>query len=80
MNASLLERIETEISQLAFPDQLWLLERLLQRIRQRILPIQSTTLDAQLTAMAHDPYIQRELKVIEAEFASVEADGLGAIG
>ena len=29
MNASSIERIEIEISQLALPDQLWLLERLI---------------------------------------------------
>ncbi len=77
MNAKSIERIETEIDQLAFPDQLWLLERLIQRIRIGMLPAQSTALEAQLTAMAQDPYLQRELKEIEAEFAYAEADGLG---
>jgi hypothetical protein len=80
MNASLLERIETEISQLALPDQLWLLERLVQRIRKGTLHAQPAALDAQLAAMAQDPYLQRELKVIEAEFAGTEADGLEVAG
>jgi hypothetical protein len=76
MNASSVERIEIEISQLAFPDQLWLMERLIQRIRRRALQPQSS-LEGQLAAMAQDPYMQRELQAIEAEFAGVEADGLG---
>ena len=80
MNASLLERIETEINQLAFPDQLWLLERLIQRIRKRTVPTQPAALEAQLAAMAQDPHLQRELKLIEAEFAYTEADGLGVAG
>ncbi len=80
MSARSIERIETEINQLAFPDQLWLLERLIQRIRKRIVPAQPTALEAQLTAMAQDSYLQRELKEIEAEFAYAEADGLGVDG
>ena len=76
MNASSIERIEIEISQLALPDQLWLLERLIQRIRRRTLQTQPS-LEGQLAAMAQDPHMQRELKAIEAEFAGAEADGLG---
>jgi hypothetical protein len=33
----------------------------------------------QLTAMAGDPQIQRELRSINAEFATAESDGLGKI-
>ena len=80
MNTRSIEWIETEINQLAFPDQLWLLERLIQRIRKRTLLAQPTALEAQLTAMAQDPCLQRELKIIEAEFAYAEADGLGVAG
>lgn len=56
-----MERIELEISQLALPDQLWLLERLIQRIRRRTLQTQPS-LEGQLAAMAQDPHMQRELK------------------
>ena len=79
MNASLIERMEIEISQLALPDQLWLLERLIQRIRKRTLQTRPA-LDAQLAAMAYDPNMQRELKAIDAEFAATEADGLEVAG
>lgn len=79
MNARLIERMEIEISQLALPDQLWLLERLIQRIRKRTLQTRPA-LEAQLAAMAYDPNMQRELKAIEAEFATTEADGLGVDG
>jgi hypothetical protein len=79
MSASLIERIETEIGQLSLPDQLWLLERLAQRIRKRASPT-SVKGDAQLAAMAHDPHIQRELREIEAEFALTEGDGLEVVG
>lgn len=76
MNANTLERIETEISQLTVPDQLWLLERLAQGIRRHAIPSQPVALEVQLAAMAHDPSLQRELRLIEAEFAGTEADGL----
>ncbi|RLT39154.1 MAG: hypothetical protein DWI57_10720 [Chloroflexi bacterium] len=79
MNASLIERMEIEISQLALSDQLWLLERLIQRIRKRTLRTRPA-LETQLAAMAYDPNMQRELKAIEAEFATTEADGLGVNG
>jgi hypothetical protein len=33
----------------------------------------------QLTVMANDPQIQRELRSISAEFAAAESDGLGKL-
>jgi hypothetical protein len=65
----------SHITQLPLPDQLWLMERLAHHIRQRTLPTRAS-LESQITAMAHDPDIQRELRQIEAEFADTEADGL----
>lgn len=79
MNASLIKRIETGINQLRLPDQLWLLERLIQRIRKRTMAMRPSW-DAQLAALAHDPDLQRELKEIAAEFAVTEVDGLGVAG
>jgi hypothetical protein len=70
-----LERLEADISQLSLSDQLWLIERLAQRIRQRTLPDQPT-LESQLAAMASDPDIQRELRQIESDFAGTDLDGL----
>ena len=75
MNITTLERIEADIRQLSLLEQLWLLERLVRRIRERTLRIQPS-LESQLAAMAGDPDIQCELRLIEAEFAGTEADGL----
>lgn len=75
MNTTALERIEADISQLSLSEQLWLMERLVHRIREYALRPQSSLAD-QLAAMASDPDIQRELQQIEAEFAGTEADGL----
>ena len=75
MSNTALERLEADISQLSLSDQLWLIERLAQRIRQRTLPDQ-TTLEGQLAAMASDPDIQRELRQIESDFAGTDLDGL----
>lgn len=77
MSAVTVERIEADIRQLSFADQLLLMERLAQAIRQSTALIQST-LDGQLAAMANDAEIQRELRIIEDEFAGTEADGLDA--
>jgi len=77
MSAVTVERIEADIRQLSFADQLLLMERLAQAIRQSTAPIQPT-LDSQLAAMANDLEIQRELRIIEDEFAGTEADGLDA--
>lgn len=75
MMTSLLERVEADIDRLSLTDQLWLMERLAHRIRERTRP----TLighESDLIAMASDPAIQQELQQIDAEFAVTEADGL----
>lgn len=75
MTIETLEQLVADIDQLALSDQLWLMERLAHRIRQRTLD--TPTIDEQsLLAMANDPAIQQELDLIAAEFASAEADGL----
>jgi hypothetical protein len=75
MTTPILERIEADIAQLSLADQLWLMERLAQRIRTRTLQ-RSTAGERELAEMAHDPAIQHELQQINAEFAVTEADGL----
>ena len=75
MDTTALQRIEADISQLSLSQQLWLMERLAHRIRERTLRPQASLAD-QLAAMASDPDIQRELQQIEAEFTGTEADGL----
>ncbi len=78
MPPSLRERIESDIAQLAMADQLWLMERLAQRIRRQTLrPL--TVLESDLAAMAADPAMQHEIQQITDEFASTEPDGLDNI-
>jgi hypothetical protein len=75
MTTPTLERIEAEIAHLSIAEQLWLMERLAQRIRTRtlqMLPVGAR----ELAEMAQDPAIQQELQQINAEFAVTEADGL----
>ena len=75
MTTATIERIETDIAQLSLTEQLWLMERLMHRIRQVSLrPVIVQNDD--LAAMAADPAIQQELQHIDAEFAVTEMDGL----
>ena len=69
------EQLAADIDQLALPDQLWLMERLAHRIRQRTLTT-STIDEHALADMANDPAIQHELQLIALEFSPTEADGL----
>ncbi len=69
-----LAQIEERIRQLSFADQLRLIERVAQRVREELAT--QATFDRQLADMAADPQIQQELRRIEEEFASVGADGL----
>lgn len=75
MHGTDLRRVEAAISSLSLSEQLWLMERLAARIRQRASEAMVTP-DESLAAMAADPDIQREMRQIEAEFAGSEADGL----
>jgi hypothetical protein len=75
MTTPTLERIDADIAQLSLAEQLWLMERLAQRIRTRTLQM-PTVQESELAEMAQDPAIQRELQQINAEFAVTEADGL----
>jgi hypothetical protein len=70
-----LVNLEAAIDQLPFPDQLWLMERLARRIRERSLQTPESP-ERELEKMANDPDIQRELREIETEFATTESDGL----
>jgi hypothetical protein len=75
MTTPTLERIETDIAQLSLTEQLWLMERLVHRIRQHTLrPL--IVQESDLATMAADPAIQHEVQQIGAEFAVTELDGL----
>jgi len=70
-----LDRLESAIDQLSFAEQLWLMDRLVQRIRDRSPRLPCAPYQ-ELEAMARDPAIQRELVEIENDFAITEHDGL----
>jgi hypothetical protein len=74
MNFGVLSEIEAHIDELSVAEQLALLEYVAQQLRKN-LGAQSN-LENELALMAADPDIQRELREINEEFASMEADGL----
>ncbi len=71
---SLLTELEETICRLSLDEQLLLIERVSHRIRTDISG--KTDIDAQLSKMAADPEIQKELREIEHEFSATERDGL----
>ena len=72
MSHSILTQLEERFSQLPVSEQKALLERLARRVY-----VQAGNGDEQLLAqMATDPEIQREMREIDREFASADADGL----
>jgi hypothetical protein len=74
MNMPVLTQIQENIDRLSSDEQLWLIEWLAHRVREKA-SVQSVR-ESQLADMAADPEIQDELQKIEAEFAPAEADGL----
>jgi len=74
MHASVLSQIEERITQLPVDEQLWLIERVAQRLRESMRT--QRAFNAQLVAMAADPDIQREIHQMDEEFAVTESDGL----
>jgi hypothetical protein len=77
MNMMVLSQIEENVYELSLDEQLWLIERLAQHIRNEM--VLKDEIETQLMAMANDPEIQNELQMIEEEFVVAEADGLEAI-
>lgn len=75
MNMPILSQMDDSINRLSLAEQLWLMERLVQRIKENTIN-QKSRFESDLIAMANDPQIQHELQVIEEEFAFAEADGL----
>ena len=87
MNMMVLSQIEEDIYELSLAEQLWLIERLAQHVRN-VVAVSTTAIkdtaienniETQLMAMANDPEIQDELQMIELEFAITEADGLDGV-
>jgi hypothetical protein len=76
MATQALDEIENRFAQLSPEAQLGLLERLVHHVRVGLSRSQDAW-EADLSAMAADPEMQRELSRINAEFSAAEHDGLG---
>lgn len=70
-----LSQMEDRISRLSLDEQLWLMERLVQRIKENTVKPRSQ-FENDLIAMTNDPEVQSELREIEKEFAFAEMYGL----
>ena len=77
MHTSVLSQIEARITQLPVDEQLWLIERVAQRLRESMRT--QRAFEARLVAMAADPDIQYEIHQIDEEFAATESDGLDTL-
>jgi hypothetical protein len=75
MATSACREIESQFAQLPTETQLSLLERLVHRVRAGV-GARHDSWEAELSAMAADPEVQKELSRIHNEFGSAEADGL----
>jgi hypothetical protein len=74
MSNPALAEIERRIDQLSRDEQLWLIERLAHRLRQKTSA--RTIVESDLAGLAADPDVQRELREIEQDFRGAEGDGL----
>jgi len=77
MNMPVLTQIQENINRLSSDEQLWLIEWLAHRVREKA--VTRNVWEKQLADMAADPEIQSELRKIDAEFALAETDGLEAM-
>ena len=71
---SIVRDLEEKIIRLSTDEQLQLIERVSHRIGA--VNTSNKDIDAQLSEMAADPEIQKELREIESEFSPTEGDGL----
>ena len=71
---SFVRDLEEKISRLSTEEQFQLIERVSHRIRA--VNTSNKVIDTQLSEMAADPEIQKELREIESEFSPTEGDGL----
>ncbi len=74
MNQVILSQIEQNILQLPVEEQLLLISRVAEKLRARIDG--EKDFESELSEMANDENIQRELKEIEKDFRYTEFDGL----
>lgn len=82
MISQTLVEIERSISSLSIEEQLWLLERIACRVREKTYIANKLAnakyLEAEIAEMANDPDIQVEIAAIDREFIVAEMDGLEA--
>ncbi len=80
MISQTLVEIERSISSLSIEEQLWLLERIACRVREKTYTANklanAKSLEAEIAEMANDPDIQVEIAAINQEFIVAEMDGL----
>ncbi len=74
MNMPRISRLEREITELPSEEQRWLVDRLTHRLRTSSRPEESN--ENRLAAMATDPEVIRELRMIDEDFRATESDGL----
>ena len=83
MISQTLVEIERSISSLSIEEQLWLLERIACRVREKTYIANKLAnakyLEAEIADMANDPDIQVEIAAINQEFLVAEMDGLEAL-
>ena len=75
MATSACHEIERQFAQLPTESQLSLLDRLVHRIRTGV-GARHDSWETELSAMAADPEVQKELSRIHDEFGPAETDGL----
>ncbi len=74
MNQMTVSQIEKSILQLPVAEQLLIISRVAEKLHGELDA--EPTFDAQLTEMANDPDIKREISEINAEFEQSERDGM----
>lgn len=68
MNMPILSQMDDRIGRLSLDEQLWLMERLVQRIKENTVN-RTSQFENDLVAMGNDPEVQSELREIKKEFA-----------
>ncbi|MBI2804312.1 MAG: hypothetical protein HYX68_04930 [Planctomycetes bacterium] len=68
-----MQTIENQLPFLSQDEQLRLIKSLVQNLRK---PVGTADFRGEMAAMAADPEIQAEIRQIEMEFSSTDADGL----
>ena len=72
IHSSLAHKLEREIALLPFEEKLWLIAQ----IARQIQPVAIPNNEIELSEMANDPEIQREIAIINLEFVPTLMDGL----